>query len=218
MIQKCPLNTENSVIADQKYGPARRLIQGGMKWNRNSAKKLPIISMWIDISLHHKTIELYIYILYERNSFPPYKFIQCHLSRSINLYSVERRQYHPRNSNSHQHVQIKRLHHKCIPRRQWLQHKLFKGEYHDSKFKHMLTRRTHHHDQQIHSNHQERSALHHTLFAIHKLHQAHENITRGMYNPLKKPFSKKVSSSKSLIENTKWLGKPNLYPNMKRLF
>ena len=62
MINNCPLNPEDSVRADHIYGPARTLLQGGMKRRRNPSKKEPIIPLSIDISLHHKNIKKYIKI------------------------------------------------------------------------------------------------------------------------------------------------------------
>ena len=59
MIHTYLLNPEDSVKADHIYGPYRPLLQGGTKCCRNTDKKVPIILLPTDISLHHKNIELY---------------------------------------------------------------------------------------------------------------------------------------------------------------
>ena len=64
MINNFPLTTKDSVRADHIYGPARPLLQGGMKCHRNPYVKVSIIPIPEDISLHHKYIELYIYLFY----------------------------------------------------------------------------------------------------------------------------------------------------------
>ena len=74
MIHTYLLNPEDSVKADHIYGPYRPLLQGGTKCCRNTDKKVPIILLPTDISLHHKNIELYFDFLTELLS-----YIQSHL-------------------------------------------------------------------------------------------------------------------------------------------
>ena len=56
MIHNCPINPEDSGRADHIYGPYIPLLHGGMKYRRKLVKKLPIIPLPTDISLHHKNI------------------------------------------------------------------------------------------------------------------------------------------------------------------
>ena len=64
MVGNYPLTTKYSVIADHIYGPARPLLQGGMKQNSNPDIKVPIIPLPSYISLNHKDIKLYIYLFH----------------------------------------------------------------------------------------------------------------------------------------------------------
>ena len=61
MIRNCPLNAEDTVRANHIYGPARPLLQVGMKFHRNPSRNVPRIPLPTDISLHHRNIKLYIY-------------------------------------------------------------------------------------------------------------------------------------------------------------
>ena len=59
MIRNCPQYQEDSVRADHIYGPVRTLLQEGMKRRRNPYKRVPRVTLTINILLHHKNIELY---------------------------------------------------------------------------------------------------------------------------------------------------------------
>ena len=58
MILNYPLTTKDSVRADHIYVPARPLLQGGKKRHRNTAVKVPIITLLEDTSLHHKDTKI----------------------------------------------------------------------------------------------------------------------------------------------------------------
>ena len=57
--------------------------------------------------------------------------------------------------------------------------------------------------------------MHHTIFTIQKVQQAHENNNCGMNNPFKNLFLQKGRISKRLGTNTILLGNPNTDINMK---
>ena len=69
MICNCPLNPEYPFIANHIYGPARPLLQGGMKRRRNPVDRVPRVPLWTDISLHHNNIKVYFVFLYEKIPF-----------------------------------------------------------------------------------------------------------------------------------------------------
>ena len=59
MIHNCLINTEDYIRVDHIYGPARPLLQGGMKLRRNPAERVPRFPLPTDIFLYHNNIELY---------------------------------------------------------------------------------------------------------------------------------------------------------------
>ena len=98
MVHNLPLTTKEPVRADRIYGPARPLIQRGMKCHSNTSIKVPIIPLLADISLNHKDIVLYIYLFYI-NVMP---FLHKNHARSLSsqqkVQFKERRKHHPRSS------------------------------------------------------------------------------------------------------------------------
>ena len=51
------------------------------------------------------------------------------------------------------------------------------------------TRTTHSHHQEVHTNHQARKVLHHTLYVLQEIQEAGDRVPCGMHNPLKKLIS-----------------------------
>ena len=65
MIPNCALNPKYPVIPDRIYRPDIPLLHGGMKGCRNPSKKVPIITLWIDILIHYNNIKLYMSFFYK---------------------------------------------------------------------------------------------------------------------------------------------------------
>ena len=133
--------------------------------------------------MHHKNIELYFDLyIYERNSFPPYKVILDHFNHSIKFHLKDCGQHHQRIEHSQHHVQGKRLQHRRFPWRQKVQPECFEIEYQAGDFKHLCKRMTHSHNQEVHTIHKGSSTLHHTLCALHEIHEAYDKFSCIIHN------------------------------------
>ena len=193
MIRNFPLSPEDSVRDDFIYELAKPLLQYGIKRHRKPTIKVPIILLTIDISLHHKNIELYrdfymnrIPLLHTKSSKTTLliseKFISRSTYKTIQELPKFTNMYKPRGFNVFFYHWDNEL------------NKKIKGAYQAIKFKLMYIRATNTHNRKIHSNHQERSALHQTLCVIQKVYQTHDRITCGMHNQLKKLFSTRTKN------------------------